>query len=81
MAVLDSFHMFGNHPEFTGTFNNILSSFLVKGRGYYLSLVVSKHVWQTGKRTELRGRVLILTRCQLGHLGLSVLTCNMGMLG
>lgn len=44
VAVLDSFHMFGNHPEFTGTFNNILSSFLVEGRGYYLSLVVSKHV-------------------------------------
>lgn len=34
MALLDSFHMFGNLPEFTGTLNNILSSFLVEGRGH-----------------------------------------------
>lgn len=34
VAILDSFHMFGNLPEFIGTLNNILSSFLVEGRGY-----------------------------------------------
>lgn len=34
VAVLDSFHMFGNLREFIRTLNNILGFFLVEGIGY-----------------------------------------------